>query len=211
MKQACGNCLYQGDAKNTQSGTEVFCLYEQRWHLSEYGCENWCMYGSNFSLTSRIDMANKLHQQKDEERRHKEILASQKSGIKVQWWGIIILAVLTIIGWGIARPQPSYQTHQDKKTNSGTVRLTNKGILPATGTYAIISPDSTVMPQIIDGEKYAEIKATEDNRTWQFIYKNLPRGEEIKVKGSYEIEVKSGSYLNLHFSPPEEYPVKNNR
>ena len=92
---ACGNCLYQGDAKAvTSNGIEVPCLFhEGQRHKDSYKCENYIEY-FRLPLPERINLARGARNDIETQKRYQETARIAKEANKIAKHS-------NIIGWVI--------------------------------------------------------------------------------------------------------------
>jgi len=77
--------------------------------------------------------------------------------------------------------KPVFEILPKPSTKSAKISVTNKGLIPASGTYKIMSQDSAIVPETIEGDQYSDLKPTKDNGVWLLKYTNLPHNKKIKT------------------------------
>ncbi len=93
----CGNCLFQITSKGDKNGTQVLCGIDAKWHKESYGCEDFTKY-SSLGISERLTIAQNIRENKDNERRHREVLRSNR---RLQIIILITGFVLGMIAQGI--------------------------------------------------------------------------------------------------------------
>jgi hypothetical protein len=87
----CGNCLFHVTSKGDKGGVMVLCGIDTKWYKESYSCEDFIEY-SNLGISERLTIAQNIRESKENERRHREVLRSNR---RLQ---IIILIVGFILG-----------------------------------------------------------------------------------------------------------------
>ena len=71
--------------------------------------------------------------------------------------------------------------------------------MPVSKTYQIISPDSAITSEFVEGGEYSNIKSTDDKKVWMVDVMNLPKNQAIKINviGTDSATIASGSTVRL--------------
>lgn len=85
MKRVCGTCIFGIDCEAGQSGINVLCAFDNQWHPDRTeGCVKWKETTGGLSKKDRMDLAYKVTQKEDTERRHKELMQDYQENCKNQ-------------------------------------------------------------------------------------------------------------------------------
>jgi len=99
MKKVCGTCIFGYDCEACDSGINVFCAFDNNGRADNTeDCGKWVETKSGLSKKDKIDLANRLKDEEDKEKRHKEILEDSKVSRKNQIHLLILGALLGILG-----------------------------------------------------------------------------------------------------------------
>ncbi len=99
MRKVCGTCIFAVDSKTGKPGINVLCAHDNNWHVDRSeGCSKWRETTTGLSKKDKIDLASKLKEDENTERRHQELLKDTLVNRKTQIELVILAALLGILG-----------------------------------------------------------------------------------------------------------------